>query len=78
MKSNLIPKFISSYFIDKNIQKITTKPTQKCTQKHTQPTQEPTKTYRKLPFVAMEHVQKKFVLNVEAEVKLLLDVCYSC
>ena len=45
MKTNLIPKFISSYFVDKNIQKITTKRTQK----HTQLTQEPTKTYRKLP-----------------------------
>ena len=58
MKSNLIPKFISLYFVDKNVQKITTKPTQK----HTQPTQEPIETYRKLPFVVMEHVQKNMCL----------------
>ena len=49
VKSNLIPKFISSYFVDKNVQKITTIPTQKRTQKHTQPIKEPTETYRKLP-----------------------------
>ena len=56
VKSNIIFKFISSYFIDKNVQKIITKLTQKRTQKHTQPTQESTETYKKLHFVVMEHL----------------------
>ena len=62
VKSNLIPKFINSYFV---VQKITTKPTQKRTQKHTQPTQKPIETYRKLPFVVMEHVQKNLCLMLK-------------
>ena len=61
VKSNLIPKFISSYFVDKNVQKITTKPTQK----HSQPTQEPIEMYRKLSFVVMEHVQKNLYLMLK-------------
>ena len=74
VKSNLKPKFISSYFVDKNVQKITTKPTQK----HTQHTKEPTETYRKLPFVVMEHVQKNLCLMLKLKFSVLLDVCCSC
>ena len=46
--------------------------------KNTQLIKEPTETYRKLPFVVMEHVQKNLSLMLKLKFSVLLDVCCSC
>ena len=46
----------------------------KCTENHKNVYKNVHKTYKKLPFVVIKHVQK-CVFNVEIEENILLDVC---